>query len=220
MTVSVLIPFASDDPQRIRCRDHVAHSYSRHRWQVISGGPPGPWCKAAAVAYCLEQTTGDILVIADADSLCDRVADAVEVVELGAPWSMPHERIHRLTMEATNTVLAGEQPSTTMATVERHYPGKFGGGIVVLPRDTYQQIPLDHRFIGWGQEDDALGLALDTLAGPCVRLDAPLFHLWHQAPPRATRVKGNDAGWALYRRYAAARRKPDAMRALIDEQEA
>ena len=220
MTVSVLIPFHSDDPQRIRCLRHVVDNYKKHHWEVTVAGEPGPWCKAAAVAACLERATGDILVVADADSLCDRTADAVEAVELGAPWSMPHERVHRLTSGATDAVLAGEPPSTSMATVERHYPGKFGGGIVVLARDTYLASPLDHRFIGWGQEDDALGLALDTLAGPCVRLDAPLFHLWHQAPPRATRVKGNDAGWALYRRYAAARRKPDAMRALIDEQEA
>jgi hypothetical protein len=39
--------------------------------------------------------------------------------------------------------------------------------------------------VGWGAEDEALAVILDTLLGPHIRLTAPLVHLWH--PPQETR---------------------------------
>jgi hypothetical protein len=61
------------------------------------------------------------------------------------------------------------------------------------------------------------GLALRCLYGPPVRLSAPLWHLWHPPQPRLNRGTGSEAGLALYKRYSRAKRRPEQMRALIDE---
>lgn len=217
MTVSVLVPFASTNPDRLALLPVVLAQYEAFSWQVIVAGTEGPWCKAEAVARCLTQATGDLLVVADADCLCNGTADAVEAVELGAAWSMPHLNVHRLDPDATDHVLAGRQPNVAMKHTERPYRGKEGGGIVVLPRDTYESVPLDPRFVLWGQEDESLGLALDCLVGDCVRFDHDLFHLWHEPAPRDSRRIGNHEGRLLARRYWHARSQPDDMRALIEE---
>jgi len=44
--------------------------------------------------------------------------------------------------------------------VQRPYPGYPGGGITVLPRSTYTEVPLDLRYEGWGQEDESWAHAL------------------------------------------------------------
>lgn len=217
MTVSVLIPFRSDDPHRVAALGRVATGYLNLGWQVVFGAEPGPWCKASAVTECLRSATGDILVVADADCLCAGTEAAVHAVEDGARWSMPHQRVHRLTPDATARVLAGAAPDLSMATTERPYLATFGGGIVALHRDLYERVPLDPRFVGWGQEDESWAMALDTLAGPCTQLDAPLFHLWHAPAERRTRKIGNEAGRQLHRRYWQAKRDPEVMRSLLEE---
>ncbi len=144
---------------------------------------------------------------------------AVDAVEAGAPWAVPHIGISRLTEAATAQVLAGIDPDTLEpeALEEPPYRAHPGGGIVVIRRDVYEQVPLDPRFIGWGREDDSWGLALKTLIGRPVHLRGRLWHLWHPPQPRPTRTHGSDDNEALYQRYRAANHAPARMAALIEE---
>src|SRR5690606_37809457 len=85
-----------------------------------------------------------------------------------AGWAVPHRLVYRLSEAATSGVLAGLAPSPGMRLVQAPYVGYAGGGITVLPRSTYDQVPLDPRFRGWGQEDESWAHALTVLAGdPC-----------------------------------------------------
>ena len=215
MTVDVIVPFTGDDPHRLAALGWVTGRLSK-LWPVIIGHGPDPWCKAAAVADGLAQSTAEIVAVHDADVWCDGLQDAIDAVTLGAPWSMPHRRVRRLTETATAQWYADE-PATQYE--ERPYPGTFGGGIVVLPRAIYEKVPLDPRFVGWGQEDQAWGWALDILAGPCARFEHPLTHLWHPPQQRMERGKGSTQSVTLARRYSKAQRHRDrdAMQALIDE---
>ncbi|MDH2392319.1 hypothetical protein QCN29_26790 [Streptomyces sp. HNM0663] len=181
----------------------------------MAKAPPGPWCKAAAVSAALPQAVGDVLVVADADVWCDGVPQAVKAVEDGAPWAIPHGQVHRLTEAATTAVLGGGPLDGP--TVQRPYTGFAGGGIAVLPRATYEDVPLDARFAGWGQEDEAWALALLCLAGRPWRGRARLWHLWHPPQVRTSRRWGSQASRALWQRYHAARADPQAMRTLLDE---
>lgn len=101
----------------------------------------------------------------------------------------------------------------------RPYQGLEGGGAVVARRELITEVPVDPLFEGWGQEDEAWGLALNNLAGPATRQSAPLVHLSHAPQERATRKRGSAASWARYGRYRAARGDPEAMRALLKEAE-
>lgn len=214
MTVSVLIPFASDKPWRTRARHHVAGWYARHGWEVIEGTCEPPWRKAVAVAHAARRTAADVFVVADADCLCAGVAPAIAAVETGAAWAVPHLMVHRLDQTATEAVYGGGDPAATTGRAQRPYKGFAGGGIVVVRRDVLDAVPLDPRFEGWGGEDSSWAMALTTLVGPPSRLDADLFHLWHEPPERMTRRWGSPATRTLELRYKRAART--SRRAMVD----
>lgn len=224
--VLVAVPWAETAPERRDALQWVAG-----RWAQLGvalrlglGQTVGEWCKAQGVANAIAGQPGDILVVSDADVWSPGVAEAIERVRSGAAWAVPHHKLHRLSREATADVLAGAEPHEEMLLDPFRenmpgfaYTGLVGGGLVVLHRDVCEACPLDPRFVGWGQEDEAWGLALTCLYGPPVRLMHPLWHLWHPPQERKTRGVGSDAGMALYKRYARAKRRPEQMRALIEE---
>jgi hypothetical protein len=158
-------------------------------------------------------------VVADADAWCATTPDIVEAVRAGAPWGVPHRGIRRLTAEATARVFAGAEfeqlgPEALEEPASRAHRG---GGLIVLRRDVWDTVPLDPRFVGWGHEDDAWGMALWTLAGPAVDGRGRLWHLWHPPQERLTRRLGSGASRVLFERYAAALHKRPAMAELVEE---
>ncbi|WP_406200146.1 hypothetical protein OG331_25215 [Streptomyces sp. NBC_01017] len=218
MSVAVLVPWRPDGGSRQSVWAWVRRQWARWPdWQIVTGAcPDGPWSKGAAVADALRQTNADVLVVADADVWTVGTLDAVdEVVSGRARWAMPHQLVRRLTPEATQAVLGGA-PLEGQPTDETH-PGMPGGGIVVLDRQVLEGVPMDPHFQGWGQEDQAWALALETLAGPMWRGDSDLFHLWHPPAPRRSRSVGSAESLARYRRYQAASGQAAQMRALVAE---
>lgn len=220
MTVTVVVPWRPDGRHRDAAWSWVSARWrdAFPGWQLLQGAAPaGPWCKAAAVADALPDAAGEVLVVADADVWCDGVQAAVDAVASGAGWAVPHLRVHRLTEAATTAVLDGAPLEDRLPLAQRPYTGFAGGGMTVLPRAVYDEVPLDPRFAGWGQEDEAWALALTCLAGDPWRGSAPLWHLWHPPQDRQSRRWGSPASQDLWRRYHAARSDPSVMRAVLAE---
>jgi hypothetical protein len=96
------------------------------------------------------------------------------------------------------------------------YIGRPAGGVLVFDRTVWEQVPMDPRFTGWGQEDDSWAHALTVTFGPIRRLRHDLWHLWHPPQDQMNRVMGSAESKALWRRYTAAR-TPDAVRSLLAE---
>lgn len=218
MSVAVLIPWRDGCEYRARALEWARDQYAKKHptWSVIIGKAPGPcWVKAAAVTAALRETSAEVLVIADADVWCDRVGVAVDVVGQGHHWALPHRDVHRLGPVTTDSLLAGGTIRPVL--VEPAYHGMPGGGLVVLRRELYDQVPLDPRFVGWGGEDEAWGYALTTMAGQPWRGAAPLTHLWHPPQSRASRRVGSTANENLRQRYHGATGSPQAMRLVLDE---
>jgi hypothetical protein len=215
--VSVVIPWRPA-PGRERAHAWVLQRWREHfpSWQVVTGrAPEGPWRKGAAVRDGLARTSGSTVVVADADVWCDGIEEAVDEVAGGrARWAMPHKLVRRLTEEATEKVLRGGPLDG--ATVETHR-GMPGGGMVVLARAVATGVPMDPGFEGWGQEDEAWAVALETLAGPMWRGTTDLVHLWHPPADRLNRRVGSPESQARLGRYLEARDRPDTMRALLAE---
>lgn len=174
--------------------------------------------KAYAVADGVSRASGDVLVIHDADVWCDRTPDAVDGVAKGRAWSVPHHRVRRLTPELTDAVIGGADPAQipTNRLLEPPYVAHVGGGIVVMRRDIYGQVPLDPRFRNWGHEDDAWAMALNVLVGTPLRMRGQLWHFWHPPQERISRKRGSHENQALLRRYEHARTGHE-MAALIAE---
>lgn len=221
MTVSLVVPYRSDCPYRARAWTFLRARWGATDWQIIvATDDKGPWRKGAAVRRGVELATGEIVVVADADVWTDAADRGVDLIRRGASWAMPFTRVARLTEKFSAKVLSGEADFAEVvglrtALAERPYPQSAAGGMVILPRETALRIPIDPRFEGWGQEDEAWRDALETLAGHRVRVDATLYHLWHPPAPRLNRAVGSPEGLMLRRAYTAARGRPDVMRNLV-----
>jgi hypothetical protein len=216
--ISVLVPYGGGCPWRERAWDYVRAHYEREHadWELVVGTCEGEWSKGGALADAFCRSTGSILVVADADSFIapSVLLEAVRLVADGQPWVVPHTYVQRLHRRHTEEVLAGASPRRGR-NARPPYRGVIGGGIVVLNRQAWGTVGgVDERFRGWGGEDISFGWALETLIGPCVRLDGELWHLWHPHP--APRRRGSPASEALAGRYREARGHPQQMRAIVD----
>jgi hypothetical protein len=220
MTVSVVIPWASYDPDRYRALDYVLRWWAeRHPdYRVVIGEHwDDEWCKALAVRDGLKKTTGDVVIVADADVICDGISAAVAALEHHG-WAIPHRKVRRLDQAATAQVYWDHvEPHDGMGLTEPPYTGRRGGGITVLTRALYEAVPLDPRFRGWGQEDESWDLALTCLAGEPWRGEADLWHLWHPPQERMNRSYGSPQSKALHWRYQRVRSNPQQMRQLVEE---
>jgi hypothetical protein len=195
--------------------DYVRPRYEA-RWPVrIVVMDAEAHAKARAVNEAARTSDADVLILADADCWCEGIPLAVEAVERGAAWAIPHRHVHRLTHDATRAVLSGE-PLKGKALVQPPYVGIKGGGIVVVRREVLLDVPWDERYRGWGREDRSWRNAMTTLYPDVWRGRAPLYHLWHPPAPRKGRVVSlSSESEALYARYEAARGDAAAIRELL-----
>lgn len=223
--VAVVVPRAPDGAERDRSWAFMRQWYGHHHpaWTILEGSSPRrAWCKGAAVADALRGCTADVLVVADSDCVVEpaALAEAVARVARGeAPWVVPHTLVHRLTPFVSEAWMAAgvDRPFSVPdeALARPAYRGYAGGGLFVVRHSDYvatRGIPT--AFVGWGGEDEALAVILDTLLGAHQRLPGDLVHLWH--PPsgerRGAQYRGNKALW---HRYLMARDDQRAMWGMV-----
>lgn len=208
---AVLIPWQGDCPHRVTAREWVLKQYAEHHpdWQVVIGSPADDsvWRKGEAVESALVQTDADIIVVADADCWTPGLGDLVRKLRgrKDIRWGMAHTLVIRFTEAATALILDGTPPEDllleTEMLVQPPYVGYEGGGVVAVKREAYDVAPIDKRFAGFGQEDEAWALALRCTAGDPWRSPLPLWHLWHPPQPRVDRHWGSDLSRRLYEEY-------------------
>lgn len=213
-----MIPYAGSCEHRQRALDHIKARYAdRHPdWKVtVATAPPGPWIKALPVNAAICASVSEVVIVADADVWCDHLDLAVDGCRT---WAIPHGGVYRLTEAATLRYIATPDCDPySLPLVQRPYRGYPGGGIVIARREHLLEVPMDPRFVGWGQEDESFAIALRCIYGKPWRGHAPLWHLFHTPQQRESRQLGSKAGVALRNRYIAARKDKRAMHELLDE---
>lgn len=216
----ILVPFRDGEPHRDRNWSHVHRWYEAQGFEVLVGstGVDG-FSRTQAILDARAWATADVLVVSDADVICDDLGALVEAARDG--WAVP-DLLHRLSPESTERVLEGEgwhglPLSTDNGQDSKPYRVHEGGTLLAITAEAFDAAPPDPRFVGWGQEDDAWAAALRALVGPPTRVRTDVAHLWHPAAPRRSRSVGNDKNRALARRYRNARRSPAAMTSLIEQ---
>ena len=220
MSVAVVVPYRPG-PGREGPFMHVTTRLRADGWPVLIADADGDaWCKADAVAHALDvpMHPDDVVVVHDADVVAEPHALrwAIDAVEEHGRWAIPYRNVERLAEKDTGVLLETGALAESPQLTRWPYLGMAGGGIVVLHRDTYDDTPLDRRFVGWGDEDQAWGWALATLHGTPHRHDAPLTHLWHpHAAPGARHTASLEAA-RVWRAYRAYRDDPIRMRLLVD----
>jgi len=229
-SVGVVIPWyqKGPDPWRERALAHVRAWWdTAFPGRVVLGtisSDDGPWRKGLAVHRGIAELDAEIVVVSDADVICEGVDDAIaQISRFDVGWAIPHRMVCRLTADATTMLLQDNTypptPTRTGVTGPHYaevYPGAPGGGLVVLPRRLLEDVPIDPRFCGWGQEDYAWARALTMIAGHPWRGRFPLFHLFHEPQQRMSRGIGSSDSHRLWQRYHTAPNLP-VMLDLIEE---
>jgi hypothetical protein len=223
--VSVLIPWRPDRGPRDAALSWLRRWYAARypSWEVVLGEQACggcEWNKGEAVNAALAKARGAVLVIADADCVpaAGALEQAVALVLAGVPWVVPHTMVHRLDEPTTKRVLASDpagEVDYVGGVVRDPYEGFAGGGVVVVERAKFDAVgAYPTQFFGWGAEDEALALVLDTLLGVHTRLATPLWHLWHPQGVRTKHPRYRD-NRVLFNRLAAVAPDPDALWAVL-----
>ena len=224
MKISVLIPFKSDDGG---FRD-LNFFYVKKRYEtlmpdvelVIGEDDSEPFNRARARNLAAAKATGELFVLADADIFFGtKLIDKIKAIAELHPWIIPFHRGYKLTPAATREVTkTGElQLPINFKNIgvdeNCNYPGSF---MNVMSRQAFETVGgMDERFTGWGPEDQAFAMALDTLVGKHFRMDETIFHLWH--PPVEYRHQYCRSNDDLQKRYCQSNGDAGAMFSLINE---
>lgn len=224
--LSVLVPYRPDNGYRDRAWAWLDARYQKTlpEFEMIvssdqGGLSPGQFNHPLAINRAAEHATGDVFLIADADTAFDPewVTEAVRLVASGeAPWVLPQQYV-KITRMYTEWLLDSD-PACPIAMTDS-IPAEWIGygvswaGLVVVPRAGFETVGgYDERYAWWGPDDSSFGLSMDTLHGPHVRLPGAAFHLWHPQPISDTYHHGHfDEQRELAERYQAAAGDVEAM---------
>ena len=174
----------------------------------------------------------EILIFLDADSIPDPAAlyDSIGYVVSTKQWLFPYSRYYNLTPKGSEAFMKDPpwphwQPEDSYE-YEYVFPGPdpvdrppADGGCLIVHREAFEKVRgYDERFIGWGGEDRAMVLALETLVGEQNRYPAAIYHLWHPNPPSERFEHPNwAANQQLLKRYQEARLYRTVMHDLVKE---
>jgi hypothetical protein len=217
MAAEVIFPYAGSDPYRQRALTWASAHCEAAGFSSTVATSKLPFNKATTLLPAIQRSQAEIVVVHDADVWAPGLVGAVQAVQDGAPWAIPHWKVHRLSEAATSAVLLGGANWESQPCARPPYVGMAGGGVLVALRDTLLDIPPDPRFAGWGQEDESWAMALWCLLGAPWRGQEPLIHAWHPPAVRRGQRVGSRASWLLRNRYAKVRHDPAGMRQLLGE---
>jgi hypothetical protein len=223
MSVEIIVPWRTDDePWR-----ETAWNWCQARWMTLfpewpivtadDGASEGSFVVPRALNRAVEASSAEILVVVGADTVLrsGSVLEAVDIAREGR-WVMMADTMHRCDRLDTERVL-GEDPTVDgFARLGRRRVCQLGWGPLCAPRAMLLERLWDERFTAGG-EDDAFGVAAQTLWGDPARVvRSPAWLLWHPSPMRS-KHPDRDAAVALLGRYKDARWDPAKMRALTME---
>lgn len=224
MKVSVLIPYRPGNPERARLWAWVSRRYMlllpdaeivlRGDWE----NPQSvlPFNHPQAINRCADDATGSIYVIGDSDTAFNAASlrAAIEHVAYTDDWMVP-QTYHQLTEAATEVLLTRPPASWIMEPVETEWTGHASSvaPIVVVSASAFHKVGgYDERYPGWGSDDRAFSIAMNTLHRPYRRWQGASYHLWHSRTNIAP-----DSNVGLTQRYIAAEGDRDAVLALREE---
>lgn len=220
--ISVLIPYWSTDPHRDRIFNWIYR-----RWKALL--PDGEICvadsdvgsRSAARNVAFASCKGDVIVVADADTMVRYQALRTALSIVSEPdqrtWVLPYTTYFNLTQSYTAELLF--RPPDINPPDPDDWDYKLitaESGVMVMTRETWETVGgYDESFIGWGYEDNAQALALDTLWGQRTCVPSSVFHLWHDVPvDGAFNSPMIETNRARFRRYQSASGHPSRMAQL------
>lgn len=189
MRVAVLVPRRSDGGGR---RDELwawvsARWAALHPdWPVVEGHhDDGPFSRSAALNRAAEAAGAwDVGILADADSFVgvDQALAAARTAHEAQQVTFAFDRFAYLSRDMSERIMAGFDGDWNPG-VEFTMQGTCSS-MVAIPRPLWDRCGgADEGFVGWGGEDVALSLMLQTYGNGLQRIEGNVWHLWHPPAP-------------------------------------
>ncbi len=216
MRVAVVTPRRADGGRRDDLWAWVKDRWHREHptFAVFEGHhDDGPFNRAAALNRAIAAADGaDVFVIADSDSFCgaEQITQAINRAVITGQVTFAYDRFSYLSRKMSDRIMRGFNGAWEPG-VEWTLPNTCSS-MVVVPAHLWAEMgAADEGFVGWGGEDIAISLALQTFGGGMQRVPGVVWHLWHAPAPHT-----HDDVWPdRMRLYEAVAYDPPAMRELI-----
>lgn len=227
--ISIIIPFRTQNNDRDRLMEFVLARYTAFwpKAEIIVSDNEGDFNRSAARNRGVEASSGETLVIADADTIINKVDLEVGTTMCATTgkWVLPYNDRgywnlnHAYTYEVLSRGPQYEIDYAHDPDFEFDHRIESWAGVLIIPREAFEAVNgYDERFKGWGYEDNAFRLSLDTLWGRHLRNnDGNVFHLYHNIPLGTTFDSPNiDYNRArFYETYGRAARYKEDMIELV-----
>lgn len=224
MKVVILVPRRNDNGHRDRlwafCR---AWWEEHHEPMPIYEGHHniGPFNRSAAVNLAAEAAGDwDVALIIDSDTISESasVQQAIARAHETGGLVVAHDRRHMMSEAGTQRILKGDRSSWKRSGMIRKTYRDSVSCAVAIARSTWDSIGgFDDRFVGWGFEDTAFHIAVETITGlPIEVIHGECYHLWHATGPETSRGSVTyQRNHSLKRRYEAVRWQPEKLLRLL-----
>lgn len=184
--IPVLVPYRSDGGAREENWTYIyGLQWDLLQWADVHLGesPEGPFNVSAARNDAARKAGDwDVAVFADADSFVDAhtLESAIALARKTKQVVLPHSRWVNVRQDEVHDFMVERyltfDPKRTVV-------GGTKGSLYVIPREAYDTVNgFDERFQGWGWEDTAFHLAVETLYKPIIQFEGNLWHLEHDRP--------------------------------------
>lgn len=221
--LSVLIPYKEqNDTYRELIWSMVRKRYENlmPELEICLGDDDSPmYNRARAINNAAVKANGDIFIITDADIIFQRsLLELIIYAAANYPWVVPFTRGLKLNKTVTERLISeGIPEELRFLDSDADFILPFAGPFMnVMTRESFDRIHgMDERFEGWGGEDDAMRISLDTLCGQHCRIRGDIYHLWH--PPAVINNEYYSKNCHLVKRYNEANNDKDLIMQLIDE---
>jgi glycosyltransferase involved in cell wall biosynthesis len=192
--VSLIIAYRPDQGPRDQIFKHVRRFYAKYfpKMEICIGESDTElFNKSQAINRAAKRARGDILVIVDADVIFAPtiISKSIELLE-NSPLIIPFQRIHYINETNTKKILETGQLWPINGGADNFVVDATNGNyeyislVNVIKRETFEAIGgYDERFYGWGGEDDAFNVTVNTMCGNHIRLNQDVYHLWHPPAP-------------------------------------
>lgn len=209
MDFSIVIPWADTSPERERIFEVVLK-----RWESLFPsieivlGDSEPFSRSAARNNGAELASHDILLFADADTICnkDNILQAQKMLEAGSPWVICYgnKDYYNGTKEQAQDLSWIQDSQLNEPKIYEHKLLSWAG-LIMMKKVDFLKVKYDERFTHWGWEDLAFMIKANATIGNFDRTDGFVYHIWHPRTDATFDTSGELESRNLFNREYRAR---------------
>ena len=225
LKVSVIIPYRPGDPNRDKHFPYILNKWKTDfpdfEYIVCDDSDPNTFNRGRAINEGALTATGNLFIFADADGLLEKSSiqkGLDELIKNPDGWSLavPFKGINFMGEYETFRIMRGEAPGNVTPVLHKWTNGSTGICQIVWADKFFESGGYDPRFCGWGFEDAAWTLYMETFYGPVFYVKREAYHLYH-VPTRNPKTDNFVKGQLLCRRYETVFGDKRLMRKLREE---